>query len=83
MSRAAKAVVCKCVVERVRKGLRGRQIRVGGGDRCGREAESIEAGLDMLGGAGRGGATGKDSGKVEAGQWSDEFLRKVAGERVG
>ena len=79
MSRAAKAVVCKCVVERVRKGLRGRG---GGGDRCGREAESIEAGLDMLGGAGRGGATGKDSGKVEAGQWFDEFLRKVAGERV-
>ena len=58
-------MVCKCVVERVRKGLRGRQIRVGGGGRCVREAEFVVVGSGTGGAVG--GAADKLRGKVEAG----------------
>ena len=57
-------------------------IRAGGGDRCGRGAESIRVGLDVVGGGGRG-AADKDSGKVKAGHWFGVLLRKVAGKPVG
>ena len=57
-------------------------MRASGGDRCGRGVESIEMGLNVVGGAGRG-ASDKDSGKVKAGHWFGVFLRKVAGKPVG
>ena len=59
--------MCMDVVESAERFDEDGAGRVGGGDRRGKGARSIEVGLDILGaGAGKG-ATGKDSGKVEAG----------------